>query len=151
MHSIKINGGLEEFFRGKFGFEARGSSTFPYLLFLAMEVFTRMMNGLASVPTFKFHPKAKKINLNHLISANDVFMLCLGDPKAKIINLNHVIFADYVLMLCHGDLGSMRHLISCVTECSIACSPLCFGDYRVSMGGTSYNFSGVTSDYLEAL
>lgn len=94
MFSVKINGILEGFFQGKSGLR-QGDPMSPNLFVLAMEVFTRMMNKMAVSSQFKFYPKAKKINLNHII------------------------FADDVLIFCHGDLTSMTSIIETVQQFSL--------------------------------
>lgn len=71
----------------------KGDPLSPYLFVIAMQTSMAKMETLQNNSQFRYHVKADKINLNHII-----------------------IFADDILMLCHGNLTSINMLLDCVRD-----------------------------------
>lgn len=57
----------------------------PYLFVLRVEYLTRLMKNVHKNPSFRFHPKCKKLNLTQLAFADDMMFVCYGDRLSPII------------------------------------------------------------------
>lgn len=108
MYSVKVNGSLAGFFKGARGLR-QGDPLSPYLVVLAMEAFSMILNEETLLPNFKFH------------------------WKTEPCNIMHVCFADDIIMFCHGDLPSVSIIHSCIQSFSMfsglipnALKSLCF-------------------------
>ncbi|XP_074299304.1 uncharacterized protein LOC141630370 [Silene latifolia] len=76
--SIKINGSVHGFFKGKSGL--RQVDPLPlYLFVLSMEVLSRYLRRICVQQNVSFHPKCNKIGLTHLIFADDLMIFTRGD------------------------------------------------------------------------
>ena len=78
MHSAKINGSLEGYFKGGSGLR-QACPLSPYLFVIAMEVLNACISKSISEGDFQFHWKAKEINLTHLVFADDLILFCKGE------------------------------------------------------------------------
>lgn len=81
MLSVKINGGLEGFFKAKSGLR-QGDPLSPYLFVLSMEVLTACIAKSTATGNFSYHPQASNVELTHLIFADDVFLFCRADQPS---------------------------------------------------------------------
>lgn len=75
--SISFNGSLATFFKGAKGL-CPGDPLSPYLFVLTMEVFTQLIDRAANEGKLGYHPKCKKVNITHLIFANDLMVFSDG-------------------------------------------------------------------------
>ncbi|KAL9661586.1 hypothetical protein QQ045_026410 [Rhodiola kirilowii] len=71
--SVALNGGMEGYFSSNRGFR-QGDPISPYLFTLIMEVLSKILSRESSSTNFKFHPKCVRINLSHLMFADDVII-----------------------------------------------------------------------------
>ncbi|GAA0148020.1 hypothetical protein LIER_07571 [Lithospermum erythrorhizon] len=72
--SMNINGSLQGFFGSSRGLR-------HYLFLLIMDMFGGVLRRESS-KGFTFHPKCKKISLNHLLFADDMFLLVGADSQS---------------------------------------------------------------------
>ncbi|XP_074300969.1 uncharacterized protein LOC141632309 [Silene latifolia] len=93
--SLKINGSTEGYFEGKRGL--RQGDPLSHLLFvLCMEVLTRIFKGLKNASQFSFHPKCVKLDLTHLIFADDLLVFVRGDlPSVQAVKHCLDLFSSY--------------------------------------------------------
>ncbi|XP_074283051.1 uncharacterized protein LOC141607600 [Silene latifolia] len=83
--SLKLNGGLHGFFPGKSGVRQEDPLS-PYIFVLSMEILSRFLRQLCKQPQVSFHPKCCKLNLTHLIFADDLMVFIRGDvPSVRAI------------------------------------------------------------------
>ncbi|KAL9666970.1 hypothetical protein QQ045_001314 [Rhodiola kirilowii] len=70
---IQINGELVDFFEGKRGLR-QGNPISPLLFTIAMEYLSRLLKGLNKSHGYYHHPKSHRVDLKHLIFADDLFL-----------------------------------------------------------------------------
>ncbi|XP_074303769.1 uncharacterized protein LOC141638261 [Silene latifolia] len=93
-YSFKINGGITGFFPGKSGIR-QGDPLSPYLFVLSMEIISRHLRILCDQKNVSYHPKCSKLNLNHLIFADDLMIFVRGDvPSVVAVKDSLVKFAS---------------------------------------------------------
>lgn len=78
MHSVKINGSLEGYFKAGSGLR-QGCPLSPYLFVLSMEVLNACISKVISRGDFHYHWRAKNIDLTHLVFADDLLLFCKGE------------------------------------------------------------------------
>ena len=78
-YSIVVNGALCKFFKGAKGLR-QGDPISPFIFVLYMEYLSRALNCVARQPNFNIHPKCNKLNISHLIFADDIMLMSRGDP-----------------------------------------------------------------------
>ncbi|KAL9673428.1 hypothetical protein QQ045_029686 [Rhodiola kirilowii] len=71
--SVVLNDNMEGYFSSNRGLR-QGDPISPYLFTLIMEVLSRILSKACSSTEFKFHPKCARINLSHLMFADDVII-----------------------------------------------------------------------------
>lgn len=81
MHSVKINGSIEGYFKGGSGLR-QGCPLSPYLFVLTMEVLNSCISTAISKGDFQFHWKTKELNLTHLVFADDLILFCKGECES---------------------------------------------------------------------
>ncbi|XP_074265795.1 uncharacterized protein LOC141588241 [Silene latifolia] len=92
---MNINGKVEGFFPGKRGLR-QGDPLSPYLFVLCMEVLSRLLRKLPAYSGFSYHPKCVKLNLTHLVFADDLLVFTRGDVPSVTVVANCLgIFAGY--------------------------------------------------------
>ncbi|XP_074300959.1 uncharacterized protein LOC141632299 [Silene latifolia] len=69
---------IKVFFEGRRGLR-QGDPLSPLLFVLCMEVLTRLLKQMKQVPQFSHHPKCVKLELSHLIFADDLLVFVRGD------------------------------------------------------------------------
>jgi len=72
--SISINGELCGYFKGSKGLR-QGDPLSPYLFFIALEVFSQMLNAKFRVGDIGYHPKTSDLEVTHLAFADDIMIL----------------------------------------------------------------------------
>ncbi|XP_074291041.1 uncharacterized protein LOC141617794 [Silene latifolia] len=126
---LQINGGISGFFPGKSGI-TQGDPLSPYLFVLSMEVVSRYLRILSQKEYISFHPKCSKVNLTHLVFADDLMIFIRGDVPsvlavkndlsdfaalsrlaAKII-LTSILVVFLLLILASTGLLSWKHICS---------------------------------------
>ncbi|CAM8955612.1 unnamed protein product [Rhodiola kirilowii] len=75
--SIQINGESVGFFEGKRGIR-QGDPISPLLFTIVMEYLSRILKGLNKSHGYYHHPKCHRVDLKHLIFADDLFLFSSG-------------------------------------------------------------------------
>ncbi|XP_060216727.1 uncharacterized protein LOC132644165 [Lycium barbarum] len=75
--SIKVNGDSFGYFEGKRGLR-QGDPISPLLFVLVMEYLSRVLEKMAKLPDFRYHPMCKQQGLTHLVFADDLMIFCKG-------------------------------------------------------------------------
>jgi len=78
---IHINGQDHESFKGGRGLK-QGEPLSPLLFVLSMEYLSRLLAKTSLNSKFKFHPSCKKIQLTHLIFADDLILFSKAGPDS---------------------------------------------------------------------
>ncbi|XP_074303248.1 uncharacterized protein LOC141637696 [Silene latifolia] len=94
-YSFKLNGGIAGFFPGKSGIR-QGDPLSPYLFVLSMEILSRYLRVLCAKKNVSYHPKCSKLNLNHLIFADDLMIFVRGDVPSVVAVKNTLV--EYALL-----------------------------------------------------
>lgn len=71
--SVSVNGELEGFFGSESGLR-QGCALSPYLLVIAINVLSHMLNKAAQSGSISFHPSWTEVNLTHLSFADDLMI-----------------------------------------------------------------------------
>ncbi|XP_056698045.1 uncharacterized protein [Spinacia oleracea] len=80
-YSIMINGCPTKPIPAKKGLR-QGDPISPYLFSLGMEYLSRCLPALADNPEFSYHPRCKKLDLTHMMFADDLLMFSRADESA---------------------------------------------------------------------
>ncbi|CAM8975760.1 unnamed protein product [Rhodiola kirilowii] len=80
-YSILINGEMHDFFEGRRGIR-QGDPLSPFLFTIAMECLSRMLLKLTKAEGFYHHPKCHRINLFHIMFADDLIVFSSGRNSA---------------------------------------------------------------------
>ncbi|CAM8895506.1 unnamed protein product [Rhodiola kirilowii] len=75
--SIQINGESVGFFEGRRGLR-QGDPISPLLFTIAMEYLSMLLKGLNKSQGYYHHPKCRRVDLKHLIFADDLFLFSNG-------------------------------------------------------------------------
>lgn len=89
MVSIKVNGVLEGFFKCQKGLR-QGDPLSPYLFVLSLEVLSAALRSKLSDSMFNFHWRTNKLQLSHVIFADDLFLFCKGEMVSISLLLDAV-------------------------------------------------------------
>lgn len=79
--TLLINGATHEYFKAKRGLR-QGDPISPVLFVLCMEYLPRTFAYNGRMKGFKFHPRCKAMELNHLCFADDLLVFCHGDLQS---------------------------------------------------------------------
>lgn len=131
MHSVKVNGALEGYFSAKSGIR-QGDPISPYLFVLAMELLNICVLKVMEGSNFCYHWRCRKLNLTHLVFADDLLMFCKGDIESFSILRNAVTLFSSI---------SGLHLNN--EKCTVF-----FGDVPNNIKMSVLNFSGFTEGHL---
>ena len=77
-HSVKVNGGLEGYFGASAGLR-QGDPISPYLFVIAMECLNLCISKYTRDTNFSYHWRCSKVQLTHLVFADDLMLFCKGD------------------------------------------------------------------------
>ncbi|KAL9689883.1 hypothetical protein QQ045_010274 [Rhodiola kirilowii] len=75
--SVPINGEMVDYFEGKRGF-CQGDPISPFLFTIVMEYLSRLLTRLDKSAGFYHHPKCHRIDLKHILFADDLFLFSNG-------------------------------------------------------------------------
>ncbi|XP_056697401.1 uncharacterized protein [Spinacia oleracea] len=78
IYSILVNGHPTSPFQAKKGLR-QGDPLSPFLIALGMEFLSRCMSQLKQTPDFNFHPKCERLNITHLMFADDLLFFSRED------------------------------------------------------------------------
>ncbi|KAL9688387.1 hypothetical protein QQ045_032808 [Rhodiola kirilowii] len=71
--SVLLNGNLEGYFGSNRGLR-HSDPISPYIFTLVMEVLGRLLGSMRMAEDFNYHPKCARVNLSHLMFADDVII-----------------------------------------------------------------------------
>ncbi|XP_074277918.1 uncharacterized protein LOC141601526 [Silene latifolia] len=92
--SIKVNGDTTGFFKGECGLR-QGEPLSPFLFVMSMEILSRLLRKIHRHHQVSFHPKCGKLNLNHLIFADDLMLFVREDvPSVQAVTKTLNLFAS---------------------------------------------------------
>ncbi|XP_021765919.1 uncharacterized protein LOC110730423 [Chenopodium quinoa] len=77
-YSILINGFPAPSFEAKKGLR-KGDPMSPFIFAIGMEYLSRCLDELRLTPDFNFHPRCEKLNLTHMMFADDLLMFSRAD------------------------------------------------------------------------
>ncbi|KAL9688535.1 hypothetical protein QQ045_032957 [Rhodiola kirilowii] len=75
--SVLINGEMVDYFNGKRGIR-QGDPLSPFLFLLAMEYLSHLLGKLDKKSGFYYHPKCHRIDLKHILFADDLLLFSSG-------------------------------------------------------------------------
>ncbi|KAL9670289.1 hypothetical protein QQ045_007840 [Rhodiola kirilowii] len=78
---IQLNTEMVDFFEGKRGLR-QGDPISPLLFTIAMEYLSRLLKGLTRSQGYYHHPKCHKVDIKHIIFADDMFLFSSGRCSA---------------------------------------------------------------------
>lgn len=76
--AMMLNGQPSELFQSKKGIRQRDPIS-PFLFVIEMEYLSRILKAARRSNNFSFHPRCKKMGLNHFMFAYDFMLMCKGD------------------------------------------------------------------------
>lgn len=76
--SILVNGMPMKPFAAKKGLR-QGDPISPYLFAIAMEYLSRLLHNQSNAKSFHYHPRSKRVNVTHLLFADDLLLFCKAD------------------------------------------------------------------------
>ncbi|KAL2920834.1 LINE-1 retrotransposable element ORF2 protein [Bienertia sinuspersici] len=85
-YSVMVNGAPYKPFKGEKGLR-QGDPMSPFIFAIGMEYLSRCMQELSDEPDFNFHPRCEKIQLTHMMFADDLLMLARADVTSVQILL----------------------------------------------------------------
>ncbi|KAL9670298.1 hypothetical protein QQ045_007849 [Rhodiola kirilowii] len=74
--SVLINGEIVDYFEGKRGLR-QGDPLSPFLFLIALEYLSRLLAKLDMKSGFYYHPKCHRIDLKHILFADDLFLFSI--------------------------------------------------------------------------
>ena len=80
-YSLIMNGNPLEPFKAKRGVR-QGKPMSPLLFVIGMEYLSRILKAAGETEEFKFHPRCSKLNLNHLVFADNLMLFCKEDMQS---------------------------------------------------------------------
>ncbi|XP_021865115.2 uncharacterized protein [Spinacia oleracea] len=123
-YSILINGCPTKPIPAKKGLR-KGDLISPYLFALGMEYLSRCLASLADNPEFSYHPRCKKLDLSHMMFADDSMMFSRADEsvvKALFAAFTKFSLASGLEANLHKSevyLAGVPNHIACITVNSI--------------------------------
>ncbi|XP_019085605.1 PREDICTED: uncharacterized protein LOC109126483 [Camelina sativa] len=80
--SVQVDGELAGYFQSSRGLR-QGCSLSPYLFVICMDVLSKLLDKVAGIGQFDYHPRCRNIGLTHLSFADD--LMVLSDGKLRSI------------------------------------------------------------------
>ncbi|XP_021848076.2 uncharacterized protein [Spinacia oleracea] len=135
-YSILINGAPTSLIQPKRGLR-QGDPLSPLLFTLCMEYFSRAMITVSEHPHFSFHPRCRRLSLNHLCFADDLLMFCKGDPAVvKLMMDGFKVFSATTGLTVNAF------------KSSIYCCGLSSSEKEAIAGNTGFQFGTLPFRYL---
>ncbi|KAK9665053.1 hypothetical protein RND81_14G087100 [Saponaria officinalis] len=151
--SFSINGEVHGFFKGRSDIR-QGDPLSPYVFVLSMEILSRYLRRVCRAPNVSLHPKCAKLNLTHLIFADDLMIFTRGDvPSVKVVKEAMEGFARWFGLYANlskteiffGGVGSS------IKAEILDCTGFVEGQFPVRYLGLPLNSSRVATDMYAAL
>ncbi|CAN1331277.1 LINE-1 retrotransposable element ORF2 protein [Linum perenne] len=137
--SVSINGSSVGYFAGKKGLR-QGDPLSPLLFVISMEVLHCLLNRVAMINLYPFHPRCKKLGITHLCFADDLLIFANGSVDG-IRKISKKKFLDSFYLLSGLKINPGKTDLFCSTSVS----PMVWGTITNQMG---FNIGELPVRYL---